>query len=91
MAIGLYFNPTGMTSEKYDEVVRRLEQAGEGSPPGRSYHVCFGEPDHLMVFDVWDSQEQFDRFGQTLLPILQEVGVDAGEPEVAPIHNVMKG
>jgi hypothetical protein len=44
-----------------------------------------------MVFDVWDSQESFDRFGQTLMPILEELGVDVGKPEVMPIHNVITG
>jgi hypothetical protein len=91
MAIGLYFDPKGMTSEKYDEVIRRLEEAGEGSPAGRTYHACFGAPDHLMVFDVWESQEQFDRFGQTLMPILQDIGIDVGQPEVMPVHNVIEG
>jgi len=29
----------------------------------------------LRVSDVWDSRENFDRFGQTLMPILQELGI----------------
>jgi hypothetical protein len=91
MALGYYFNPpSGMTTEQYDETIRRLEQAGAGSPPGRTYHACFGQPDHLMVFDVWESEEQFNRFGETLMPILQEVGIDPGEPDVAQIHNVIE-
>ena len=31
-----------------------------------------------MVFDVWTSQEAFDRFAKTLMPILQQLGVDPG-------------
>jgi len=43
------------------------------------------------VFDVWDSQESFDRFGETLMPIMAELGADPGEPRVVEIHNVIVG
>jgi hypothetical protein len=55
----------------------------------RSVHVCFGEGDNLQVFDVWDSQEAFDEFGATLMPILEAHGVDPGTPMVAPVHNTI--
>ena len=32
MALGFYFSPSGFTPEKYDEVIRRLEEAGAGAP-----------------------------------------------------------
>jgi hypothetical protein len=43
-----------------------------------------------MVFDVWTSQAAFDKFGKTLMPILQQIGLDAGQPQVMPMHNVIK-
>lgn len=43
-----------------------------------------------MVFDTWDSQESFDAFGQTMMPILAELGVDPGEPSVMPVHNIVQ-
>ena len=43
-----------------------------------------------MVYDVWDSQADFDAFGQTLMPILSELGVDPGQPDVMPIHNIIQ-
>jgi len=78
MAIGIYFHPESMSAEEYDGVISRREEAGEGSPKGRSYHCAFQVGNGLHVFDVWDSQEDFDRFGQTLMPILQEEGIDPG-------------
>jgi len=90
MAIALYFAPASMTREQYDETIRRLAQAGEGSPAGRSYHACFGSGDKLQVFDIWESMEQFEAFGATLQPILQEVGIDAGQPIVEQVHNVIE-
>jgi hypothetical protein len=91
MALTYYFTPTAMSRERYDEVIRRLEAAGQGSPPGRQYHVCFGDESNLRVLDVWDSEESFSRFGDTLMPILQEVGVDPGQPDSAPVHNTIVG
>ena len=91
MPVGYYFNPEGMSTEKYDEVISLLEAAGAAAPPGRSYHVAFGEKGGLSVFDVWDSTESFERFGETLMPILQEAGVDPGEPAVVEIHNIVIG
>jgi hypothetical protein len=45
----------------------------------------------VQVFDVWDSQASFDVFGQTLMPILAEVGIDPGQPQVAEVHNIIEG
>ena len=91
MALGIYFPMESMSTEQYDDVVRRLEAAGAGSPPGRSYHCAFSGGSGLHVFDVWDSQESFDEFGQTLMPILGEVGVDPAEPTIAEVHNTITG
>jgi hypothetical protein len=91
MAIGIYFSPASMTAQQYDACIRLLKERGAGHPAGRLYHACFGEPGKLAVFDVWESQESFDRFGETLQPILQEVGLDPGQPHVMPMHNVITG
>ena len=40
MAIGMYFRPEGMTKDTYDEVIRRLDDAGAGSPPGRTLQTA---------------------------------------------------
>jgi hypothetical protein len=91
MAIGIYFNPASMTAAQYDETIRRLDAAGAGRPAGRLHHACFGSGDKLQVFDIWESQQDFDRFGQTLMPILQEIGLDPGQPTVEPVHNLITG
>ena len=43
------------------------------------------------MFDVWESQESFEAFGATLVPIMGDLGVDPGEPSVAPVHNAIQG
>jgi len=81
----------GFTTEKYDEVVRRLEAAGEGAPAGRLFHVCFGDKDNLRVSDIWDTRENFDRFFGVVGGIMQELGVSASEPEFYDVHNYIFG
>ena len=91
MALGLYFTPAGFTPEIYDDTLRRLEAAGAGSPAGRIYHVALESEGLIQVFDVWESQESFEAFGATLLPIMADLGVDPGAPSVAPVHNIIEG
>src|SRR5215467_7262322 len=87
MAFAFAFKPAAMDGDQYDECIRRLEAAGAGAPAGRLYHACHGSGNQLRVFDVWESMESFERFGATLGPILQELGVDPGSQEITPVHN----
>ena len=89
MAIGIYFSPAAMSADKYNECIKLLRKAGAGNPAGRSYHASFGPSDKLMVFDVWTSHAAVDKFGKTLMPILQQLGVDPGQPNVMPMHKVI--
>lgn len=90
MALSFYFSPAGMTAARYDECVARLTKAGALHPAGRTYHACFGTDSQVYVFDVWDSQASFDRFGTTLIPILHAIGVDPGQPMVAAVHKILE-
>jgi hypothetical protein len=90
MALGFYFSPvTPMNAQTYDECIARLRQAGAAHPRGRVYHAAFGPKERLAVFDVWTSQAEFDAFGQTLMPVLQALGVDPGQPQVMEVHSVI--
>jgi hypothetical protein len=91
MALGMYFTPSTFTPEQYDNTIKRLDEAGAGSPAGRLYHVAMEADGLIQVFDVWDSEESFEAFGATLLPIMAELGSDPGQPQVAPIRNIITG
>ena len=94
MALGMYFKPDSFSKERYDEAIDRLAQAGPAParPRGAPIHFAFtGQDGGIQVFDVWESREQFDKFGETLVPIMTELGADPGEPMVADIHNVILG
>jgi len=91
MALGFYFRPSSFTTAIYDDVISRLEAAGAEAPAGRLYHVALESDGLVQVFDVWDSQESFEAFGTTLMPIMTELGADPGAPMVSPIHNIIEG
>lgn len=90
MPIAVYFHPQGMTLETYYEIHRRLQAAGVGlaEQSGRLHHSCFGEDGELMVYDVWESQEAFEAFGAALMPILAELELEVGQPDVMQVHLV---
>ena len=91
MALIVHFTPQGMTSEKYAEIMKRLDSARAGSPPGRLHHTCYGDKAALRVTDVYDTPQSFESFGKVLVPILNSLGVDVGKPDVVEVHNIVRG
>jgi len=46
---------------------------------------------NLKVSEIWDSQEQLEAFGQTMMPILADIGIEfSGAPDVFEVHNIIK-
>jgi hypothetical protein len=91
MSVLVRFAPEAQTNtDQYDEVIRRLEEGGDFPPDGLEYHVCFLADGNVRVSEIWDSREQFDAFGQRLMPLLDEVGIDPGEPQLLDIHNIIR-
>ena len=91
MALGFYFVHEGFTPDKYASAIKLLEEAGAGAPKGRTLHVALESDGAIQVFDIWESQEEFEAFGSTLLPILATLDVSLKEPMVATVHNVIRG
>jgi hypothetical protein len=91
MALGIYVTAKGFTQDRYDTTLAQLEEAGAGAPAGRLSHVALETGGEIQVFDIWESQEAFDAFGATLIPILTAAGVEINEPMVARVHNQIKG
>jgi hypothetical protein len=91
MAVAVLSAPVSMTAEQYDRVIKQLDLAGAGDPPGRRFHACVGQGDHLMVFDVWDSADEFEAFGETLMPILAREHIELAPTEPLEIHRLIEG
>ena len=94
MAYGVYFDLQGFRVSVYDEAIEQLTAAGAGwgEVPGRTFHCAMKTDDgQVKVFDVWESMEEFGKFGETLMPILTGLGADPGEPMVMTVHNLQHG
>ena len=91
MSIVVRFQPAALTTEQYDESIRRLKEAGEFPPDGLEYHICFGPDGNMKVSEIWDSREQLESFGERLMPLLADVGIEfSGEPEIFEVHNIIR-
>jgi hypothetical protein len=90
MSVLARFTPRSLTVQKYEEVNRRLEESGHWPPDGMEYHVLFGPEDDLRVSEIWDSREQLEAFGEHLMPVLGDIGIEAGEPELLEVHNIVR-
>jgi hypothetical protein len=89
MAITVLFDVPNCSTSQYDNVVKDLKAAGQDKPQGRKYHVASPSGNDLFVLDVWESQETFQKFAQTLMPILAKNGLNPKPPKVLPTHNII--
>jgi len=91
MSILVRFAPASLTAAQYDESIHKLEEAGIVPADGMEYHVCFGSDPNLRVSEIWESEDKWTAFGEKLMPVLAEVGIEPGQPEILPIHNIIQG
>jgi hypothetical protein len=62
-----------------------MESAADWPVDGLLVHIAGQAAGGFRVIDVWKSEEAFRRFGEKLMPLMQEVGID-GTPDVYPAH-----
>lgn len=83
--LGVHQVPS-LTQERYEEVVRRLTD-GRGHPlqamselpfEGLLVHVAAQTEHGLLIFDVFESTDAFERFGERMGTIPKEVGITEG-------------
>ena len=93
MAIGHITEVDGGTLEQYDQVSEKI--IGDGPPAdGLICHFAGAkEGGGFRIFEVWESEEQFQRFqDERVAPAVAEVVGEETEPprrEVFEIHNQM--
>ena len=91
MAVQMIIEVPGMTLEQYERLNELMTIHGdEDEPDGLISHVAGSTGDGVLVADVWESQEQLDRFyAERLGPALAEAGVPEVPPQLLPVHNLI--
>jgi hypothetical protein len=83
-------NPRG-SQEVYEQLRAHL---GLDKPAGGIFHIAGPSPNGgWRVIEVWDSEEEAQRFFQErFIPALHELGIDGPPPprEFWPVHNAMR-
>ena len=88
--VRLFDKPEG-TQEQYDAASERLGVTAENMPDGGVLHVAGPSPTGgWRVVEVWESEDAARKFDEeTLLPLLQSVGVERPEAQSWPVHNLV--
>jgi len=99
MAVGMLLAGEGVTEDIYRQATEKMfggyPMREDQSPDGLILHTAGQGEQGWYVYDVWESQEHFQRFVESKLgPALQEIGADGGsrpEPQFFPIESLVKG
>ena len=94
MAVAFKMKFEGATLEQYDRVMELMGlDQGDSSPDGAVFHWVSATNDGIVVVDVWESDEQFNKFAEEQIgPYTQQVGIPA--PPVITryeVHNTLVG
>ena len=94
MAVAFKMKFEGATLEQYDRVMELMGlDQGEAAPEGAVFHWVAPTDDGLIVVDVWETDEQFNRFAEEQIgPYTAQVGITA-PPKVTryALHNTLVG
>jgi len=85
------FNIPGMTARQFDQCWDELHKAGIDIPQGLIHHTACQQGNNWVVVDVWESLEEFNKFGETLMPILKKAGIAEVPPVITPVYFELSG
>jgi len=90
MAIVAVFQGPTLTRKRYEDSVSsmmngktRPESPSDWPVKGLLAHIAGEGSNGFRVVDVWESDESFQKFGETLMPTLEKLGINV-EPEIYP-------
>ncbi|MFD3311897.1 hypothetical protein [Streptomyces sp. NPDC058694] len=96
MAIVVVLDMPGMTQAQYEQSAEKVSgRPGPVKSPadwpvsGLISHTAAPTANGWLVVDVWESEEAFQQFGETLIPILRELGLADVQPRTYPVFNVV--
>lgn len=100
MAVGMLLAGEGVTEESYrqltEEMLGSYPMPEQESPDGLLVHTAGQGEQGWYIYDIWESQEHFERFvEEKLRPAMESTGAAAGgappQPQFFPISTLVKG
>lgn len=93
MAIGVLLDIPGGTQEQYEEINQKAfgDPKGPSEPPaGLITHTAGATSSGWRIFDVWETQEDLDRFNETyIMPAVQGMDLPQIPPETYELSNLI--
>lgn len=80
------FEFPNMSSHQFDQIWQDLRAAGYENPKGLLHHVAAPTDKGLKIVDVWENLNNFNEFGQKLMPILNKNGIPSIQPIILPLY-----
>jgi len=88
--IMVQFNFPNLSLKQYDAIWNDLRASGHSHPKGLISHAGAPTPDGgLSVVDIWESQQAFDEFGKTLMPLIANQDIPMVQPKILQAHYVL--
>jgi len=99
MAVGMLLAGEGITAESYKQLTEAMfgsyPMREDQAPEGLILHTAGASDQGWYIYDVWDSQERFQRFVEKQLgPAIEATGAGGGaqpQPQFFPIETLVNG
>jgi hypothetical protein len=97
MAVGMLLMGEGVTRDAYVGLTEKMfgnyPMREDQSPEGLIVHTAGETAEGWYVYDIWESQEQFEEFLTSRIgPAAAELGADTPmTPQYFPIDTIVKG
>ena len=80
----------GGTIDQYDRVIEKMGLTDGSTPDGAIFHWVAPTDDGLLVVDVWENPEVFQKFAQEQIgPYTAEEGMSEPTIEHHEVHNTL--
>lgn len=88
MTIFMHAAVPRITKDQYDALNAKLQETPEIFD-GCIAHVCVPSSEGLDIYDVWESEEHMNAFGEKMMPTAAALGwpTSEGRSEVSTVHN----
>ena len=87
MPVAIRITPHNMSKQDYESTIAELNASGAAEPEGRLFHAAYGGGDDVHMFEVWESQGQFEAHRDQVYATLQGSTLSTAPVEIHELHS----